>query len=219
MITVSAGEKYNRWTVIGDIEERHDGKCMAKCECGAVARVTKRHLFTGRSKSCGCFRRENTIKMSTKHGMAGNKLYYVWANMVGRGSSPTRPEYKNYLGRGITVCDRWRFGEGGKSGFSCFYEDMGDRPSPMHQIDRRDNDKGYFKGNCRWVTVSENNRNRRSTKLIEYKGKTMCMKTWCEELGIIEHYRTIRRRIAEGWETHEAFTSPVRKWSTKSCTN
>jgi len=62
--------------------------------------------------------------------------------------------YPSYGQRGITVCDRWRE-------FENFYSDMGDKPSPKHSIDRKDNSFGYHPENCRWVTRSIQNQNRK----------------------------------------------------------
>jgi len=70
-----------------------------------------------------------------------------------------------YGARGISVCERWRFGEGGRSGFECFLEDMGRKPSPELSLDRINNDGNYEPGNCRWATDHEQRTNtRRSPK-------------------------------------------------------
>jgi len=73
----------------------------------------------------------------------------------------------DYGGRGITVCDEWRYS------FIRFNEDMGERPGCQYQIDRIDNAKGYFKENCRWVTRLVNARNKRSVKLSQEKADEM----------------------------------------------
>lgn len=80
--------------------------------------------------------------------------------MIQRCGNARNPGFANYGGRGITVCERWL-------SFENFLADMGPRPTPAHSIDRIDNDRGYEPGNCRWATVTEQNRNRRSTKLNE----------------------------------------------------
>lgn len=84
------------------------------------------------------------------------------------------------------MCDRWA------NSFSNFYEDMGEVPFGL-EIDRIDNNKGYSKDNCRWVTAKINCRNRRSTRRITHQGETLSLVEWGEKTGICAH--TIRLRI------------------------
>lgn len=82
-----------------------------------------------------------------------HQLYAIWASMMQRCLNPKAKSYAAYGGRGIRVCDRWQ------SSFQSFLDDMGDRPSPAHSIDRIDNDGNYEPSNCRWATGSEQMRN------------------------------------------------------------
>jgi hypothetical protein len=85
--------------------------------------------------------------------------------MISRCKNPKNIGYKNYGGRGIRVCDRWRFGEDGKSGYECFISDVGRRPSSDHSIDRYpDNDGNYEPTNVRWATRKEQRDNQRPRK-------------------------------------------------------
>jgi predicted XRE-type DNA-binding protein len=122
-------------------------KCV--CECGTEKDVKHDHLVNGKTKSCGC--------SWTTHGMTNTNEYRVWDAMVRRCLNKKHHAFKDYGGRGITVCDKWLKFEG-------FFEDMGNQPQNM-QIERVDNSLGYFKENCKWTTVTEQARNRRSTKL------------------------------------------------------
>lgn len=89
------------------------------------------------------------------------KEYKVWSSLRDRCNNPNTPNYFRYGGRGITVCERW-------STFKNFINDMGFRPTPLHQIDRRDNDGNYDPENCHWVSAAENARNRSGTKLCDF---------------------------------------------------
>lgn len=95
-----------------------------------------------------------TIMFQKKHGMHGTKVYNAWREMKKRCYQKTYQHYDRYGGRGITVCEEWR------EDFLSFYKDMGEPPTPEHQLDRIDNNGNYNKENCRWVTRQENCRNR-----------------------------------------------------------
>lgn len=116
---------------------------------------------------------------------------------------PKHKAYPNYGGRGITVCDRW------KEDFLAFYSDMGPKPSPDHELDREDNDKGYELGNCRWVTRSVNDRNRRSNVWVEFRGDRRLLIELCEQFEIAND--TVSFRINNGWDVERALTTPARK--------
>lgn len=145
-----AGTQFGRLTVLAD-RQRGDTAVLCRCECGAEVSVKVVNL--GRSRnSCGCLKR-GAGNGRYSHGMAGTKIYNIWADMVGRCTRPTHMRYADYGGRGITVCERWL-------DFANFYADMGDRP-PGRSLDRRDNDQGYSPENCRWATLSDQARNKR----------------------------------------------------------
>ena len=101
------------------------------------------------------------------HGMGSISEYRTWADMIQRCHNKNRPIYKYYGGRGITICDRWR------KSFKVFFEDMGPKPFPNAQIDRIDNDLGYYPENCRWVMATENMRHTSTTKLTMQKAKAI----------------------------------------------
>ena len=93
--------------------------------------------------------------MREMHGLSQTPEHVIWCHVMERCTNPKSADWANYGGRGITICDRWR------SSFTAFLADMGQRPSPTHSIDRKNNDGNYEPGNCRWATLSEQHRNRR----------------------------------------------------------
>jgi hypothetical protein len=152
------GNRFGRLTVvkfIGRSSHRHAlWECL--CECGNVVLVANPNLRSGNSKSCGCLKTENNIITWTKHGHASGNTpeYESWSAMWSRvRSSPNRRAFRDYVQRGISVCDRWK-------SFETFLSDMGPRP-PKTSIDRIDNDGNYEPSNCRWATASQQVRNRR----------------------------------------------------------
>jgi len=122
-----------------------------------------------------------------------------------RVSNTARPEYPDYGGRGITVCERWE-------AFENFFEDMGEPPTNKHSIDRHPNNDGnYEPGNCRWATAREQARNKRGTVFVEYKRERRPLIEWCEILGL--PLGRTDSRLARGWSVEDAFLKPPRRRS------
>jgi hypothetical protein len=134
----------------------------------------------------------------TMHGGRYTRLYYVWAQMIRRCHDPKHGQFKHYGARGISVCEQWR-------DFRNFRADMG-TPQPGMTIERIDNDLGYFPENCRWATMQEQNKNRRSTRWIEFDGKRMPMCDWAQRIGITNG--GLGDRLKRGWPLHKALTLP-----------
>lgn len=138
-----------------------------------------------------------------RHGYSYAPEYRAWQTMRLRCTVPSNPAYADYGGRGIKVCDRWL------NSVESFIADMGPKPSPAHELDRYpDNNGNYEPGNCRWATRSDNDRNRRSNRLIAHQGETMTLVAWAERTGISED--VITKRLAAGWSAEKALTTPVR---------
>lgn len=100
-----------------------------------------------------------------QHNMANHSEYHIWVTMKSRCLNPNDTSYYWYGGRGIKVCNRW------KNSFKAFYKDMGPRPFIGAQVDREDSNKGYSKGNCRWVTSAVNNQKKYNIKLTMIKAR------------------------------------------------
>jgi hypothetical protein len=127
------------------------------------------------------------------HGRSFDPIYNVWQRMIARCHKKYSTSYGRYGARGIKVCLRWR------ASFEAFLADMGERPEGM-QLDRYpDNNGNYEPGNVRWATRKQNNRNRRSNRLLTLNGKTQTMTDWAEEYGINAstlHSRLNRDRLS-----------------------
>lgn len=132
-----------------------------------------------------------------KHGMTKTKTYKSWNGMMARCYKPENISYSNYGGRGIRVCRRWH-------SFTNFLKDMGERNTSTLSLDRKDGNKGYYKANCCWSDRKTQNRNRRGNREITYKGRTQCLRAWCEELGL-EYPRTYNRLFVRPRSVEEAF--------------
>jgi hypothetical protein len=163
------GQVFGRLTVVSLSGKRGSGGnrfWLCHCQCGNETLVTGSDLrrTTGNTRSCGCLQRERSAAANTIHGHSGrgssSPTYYSWQRMKARCYNPNEPNFSNYGGRGITVCDRWRFGEDGRSGFECFLADMGEKP-PGIVLDRIDNDGNYSPANARWATHEQSANNRR----------------------------------------------------------
>lgn len=129
------------------ILRKQAGRYWCRCICGIECSFTVSQIETGKRRSCGC------RKKNRNHGWSKTPTYKSWLHMRGRCFDANNPNYSEWGGRGITVCDRW-------SDFMNFLEDMGPRPDGT-SIDRMDNDGNYEPGNCRWATPLEQSRNRR----------------------------------------------------------
>ena len=172
-------------------------RVLCRCDCGGVATVQVGNLVSSHTVSCGCalkeFGRNKATHGGSRHVNGKQKLspeFTAWRQMMGRCYRPKSGNYKDYGGRGITVCDEW------KSNFANFLRDMGRRPDPNLTLDRIDNSKGYSKENCRWATRSEQMRNTRRSVWVEVCGQRKVMVDWSKLLGI--PYRTLQKQKSVG---------------------
>jgi hypothetical protein len=125
--------------------------------------------------------------------------------MLTRCYNLNNPAYPDYGGRGITVCERWRYS------FLDFWEDMGTCP-PGLTLERRDNNASYTPENSEWATRKRQAQNRRSSVMVTYQGETHCLKAWAEKLGL--RYKLLWRTINEhGIAPPLAFTLPQSPYS------
>jgi len=151
------GDRFGRLVVerLNHVDTRFNRFWVCACDCGKSAVVYQGNLRNGHTRSCGCLQQDIMRAMQTIHGGRQTPEYRTWRHMAQRCENPNTRGFKNYGGRGITVCVRWR------RSFANFLADMGPRPSPFHSIDRINNDGNYTPKNCRWATKSQQRRNQR----------------------------------------------------------
>jgi hypothetical protein len=129
------------------------------CDCGQRSEVATHDLRSRHTRSCGCFSAEQLAGANRTHGMTRTPTYRSWQAMITRCTNPRRAAWKNYGGRGISVCARWRL-------FENFLTDMGERPAGT-SIERINNDGNYEPSNCKWGTRKEQSRNSRQARLTQ----------------------------------------------------
>ena len=178
------GRKFGRLTVIeclGSDNNKNKLFWRCKCDCDNEVAVRGCGLKNGSTKSCGCY----NYDIHTIHGKSNSREWRSWRSMKARCINKNSPDYKDYGGRGITVCERWLK-------FENFYKDMGDRPEGM-TLDRRDNDGNYCKENCRWATDYEQRSNKKNT--LKFDDGTSVV-NWARENNL--KYWNVRKDFHNG---------------------
>lgn len=197
-----AGQRFGRLIAIEvhdqDAYRAYRWKCT--CDCGTDTVVRGSQLKSGAVQSCGCGVREAASRSRT-HGATDTPLYGRWRAMIERTRNPNHREYRNYGGRGIAVCDRWQ-------SFENFAADMGPTFRQELQLDRLDVNGNYEPANCRWITQREQQRNKRTNHVIEWRGRSMVVTDWAELLGLVPN--TVIYRLRRGWSVDRALTTGAR---------
>lgn len=185
---VKIGDVYGRLTVIGPAEKRgRNTTSLCRCECGNEKVILNMNLLSESTRSCGCLARQTASALvkerppRLKHGMKKSITYNCWQGMVSRCHNDKDDNYARYGAKGISVCARWR---DETNGLANFVEDMGERPSKKHSIDRIDGKKGYEPDNCRWVLRHQQNQNvgLKKSNTLGYKGIARCRDDWKAEI-------------------------------------
>lgn len=136
------------------------------------------------------------------HGMSKSPVWHVWKNMRRRCSYQKHPQWSDYGGRGISVCESWN------KSFAAFWKDMGPRPSSKHSIDRIDNSGNYEPGNCRWATSAQQLRNTRRNHIVMLGDKSVIMTDAAYMVG--KNPKTVSERLRKGWSDKDALMTPVK---------
>lgn len=208
------GQRFGRLTVIKDTgKKRYPGKnkiWLCKCDCGKLIEVHSGRLRGGETKSCGCLK---FAKRSEHPEYKNERLYCVWVGMRRRCRSKESRGYKNYGGRGISVCTEWDdYGTFREWAISAGYNENAELNECT--LDRIDVNGDYCPENCRWVNSRVQNNNRRNNLLVTYHGKTQTVAQWERELG--KRKGQIGERLRMGWTVEDAIERPIQVHKRKS---
>lgn len=197
-----SGTKFGRLSVIklGNPSKRGRRRWVCKCDCGKETLSDEYQLKKGITKSCGCYSREKIVKSVTKHGMNKTKLHKTWEQMRKRCRLKTYEHYDKYGGRGIKVCEEW------DKDFIPFRDwSLANGYEEGLEIGRIDVNGNYEPSNCRFVTKTENIRNRTNTIKVVWLGKEMSFAEWCEMYGI--RYKWAWKKRKDGCSLVEILTT------------
>ena len=201
-----SGERYGRLVAICRIDGNSLSMWRCKCDCGREVVVQLSSLRTGNTRSCGCLFIEMATSRVKKHGLAcvdGKKtrLFGIWMRMRQRCRDANSWDYKNYGGRGISVCDAW-------ADFPAFHEwSMQNGYDDKKSIERIDNNGSYSPENCKWIPVSEQARNTRRTRNIIHNGSKKTLQQWSDSTGMSPSLITYR---IKRWGVDKALSTPVK---------
>lgn len=195
------GEKFGELTVVRQVISGPRGylRWSCKCSCGKYLAVDGDRLRSGERTACGIdghHAHRIKSKYSRKEWAAE---YAAWGSMRQRCNNSKHERYRDYGGRGIVVCERWKL-------FDNFVEDMGKRPSDEHSLDRKDANGSYTPENCKWSTPTEQARNRRRTMFVEYEGRRQKMADLIATAVVPSC--TVWHRVKWGWPLDEALNLP-----------
>lgn len=191
---ITLGTRFGELVVLRFERNEKDGRpaVVCICDCGSEKAYRATQLSSGSAITCRGPRHPNPL---LKHGFAGSKIYGVWRAMRERCNDPKNNSYPRYGGRGIRVCDSWN------ESFESFLTDMG-IPAQGLTLERSDVNGNYEKSNCCWATMTQQARNTRSNRIIEFNGKSQSLAAWADELRL--DYKRLHGRLAIGYSFADA---------------
>ncbi len=196
------GRKFGRLTVIGITREKNKCWFICNCDCGKRTRTYYYTILNGTAKSCGCYKKEVLQALLGKYDPKDKRLACIWKGMRQRCFNEKFPNYKDYGGRGITVCDEW-------NDFNVFKDwAYANGYTDGLTIERVDNNNGYSPDNCRWADMKTQNNNKRNNTRLTLHGKTKTLSMWCDEYGM--KYSVVYQRVhTYGWDLETALKTPL----------
>lgn len=195
------GQKFGMLTVIDLAYIRNNRSYWnLKCECGNTVTKLIKKVNALKYSSCGCTFKEGQSNTMKTHGMSRHPVHAVWSSMLDRCRLPTHQAWHNYGARGIKVCEHWQ------ESFENFWEDMGNSYEYGLSLDRKDVNGNYSKENCRWVTMKEQNRNRRDNVFIDTEWGRITVAEAAERSGVKNS--TILYRLKHNWPNEFLLLQP-----------
>lgn len=205
-LDVKPGDSYGRLVIVQE-EASRDGRrhFLCTCQCGVTKTIRLESLRSGAIQSCGCYNREISRKVNTKHGMYKSRIYGIWTGMKGRCFNQSNTEYAHYGGRGITICPEWM-------SFPAFCRwAMQNGYSDDLTIERVDNNGNYEPGNCAWISEAEQRRNTTRVQKVALNDRRKTLRQWAKDAGM--NFSTLMHRIRAGMTLEQALAAPVRSRS------
>lgn len=182
----------------GEKAGRTRRRWVCVCDCGNRVIASTQDLRKGDVRSCGCLKRDSTIKRMSTHCASRTKLHNIWKAMRKRCRNEHNSDFAHYGGRGIFVCPEW------DSSFEAFRDwALSHGYEEGLTIDRIDVNNGYSPDNCRFCSMKDQANNRTSNVVVEFDGQSHTIKEWSEILGI--PYSRLYMRLKNGWTIERAF--------------
>ena len=207
------GEKKDYLEIIGVEQIGRKGRIIVRCCCGKEKKMKLSQFYNKNVHSCGCIGvKKGKDSPNYIHGMSKTRIFNIYRDMINRCYNKNDISYKNYGGRGITVCPEW-LGEKGVTNFTEWsYTNGYDEKAPRGKctIDRIDVNGNYEPGNCRWVSMYVQSNNRRNNNFYTIDGVTKTLSEWCREYGNL-CLQSVYGRLKRGMDIKTALTKPMQK--------
>lgn len=191
------GTKFGKWEVLGEVSYKKGlPYILCRCDCGTEKDILIPNLTKGKSTQCSDCR-------GFRHGLSYHPAYRTWHGMIKRCYRAKGEDFRDYQGRGIKVCHEWKVDV---AVFIRWAEANGFKEGL--QIDRKDTNGNYEPGNCRFITVKANQRNRRDNRLLTAFGETKCVSAWGEDPRCVVSFGTFTQRVSRlKWDAEKALTT------------
>jgi len=201
-----SGERFEMLLVLryAGMNKYNKALFLCRCDCGTEKVILGNHL--PRIVSCGCWKKRMPTEQRSKPGRKkdGKRSpeYTAWAGAKDRCTREGNKRWADYGGRGIRMCQRWM------DSFDCFLSDMGEKPSPLHSLERKDVNAGYSPENCEWAVLAVQANNKRRSIRLTFQGETLTLAQWSKRIGI--KVPALYLRLYKGMPVEEALTKPLR---------